>query len=113
MRFKEFADVDDTIVEYAIEEARLEVNDTWTANYNLAIVYLVAHYVSASVAAATNAGAGGGGSIASESIGRLSISYSQPNAANANAVPDDKTSTSYGRRYLEILGANFSGPLIV
>lgn len=112
MRFREFADVDDMVIEFAIEEARLEVNDSWTANYNIAIVYLVAHYVAASLA--TSGGGVSSGEIASESIGRLSITYkTTQQATTVAAVPDDKASTPYGRRYLEILGANFSGPLIV
>lgn len=111
MRFPEFTDVADPVVEFAIEEARLEVGTNWTVGYNLAIVYLVAHYVASSVAASAAGGTGDDGDIASESIGRLSISYAK--SPNADAVSDDKTSTSYGRRYVELLGRNFGGPVII
>jgi hypothetical protein len=108
MRFSEFADAEDSVIEFAIEEARLEVGSNWTSGYNLAIVYLVAHYVASSIAASQG---GSAGDIASESIGRLSISYAT--SRNADATHDDKSSTSYGRRYIELLGRNFSGPVIV
>lgn len=113
MRFPEFSGVADATIEFAIEEARTEVSDSWTDQYDIALVYLVAHYVASSIAAAASGGEGGTGQIASESIGRLSVSYAQEKSSNADATCDDKESTSYGRRYLEILGANFSGPLIV
>ncbi len=110
-RFPEFADTADAVVEFAIEEARLEVGSNWTTGYNLAIVYLVAHYVACSNAASASAGTGDDGDIASESIGRFSISYAT--AANADAVHSDKSSTSYGRRYVELLGRNFGGPVVI
>jgi hypothetical protein len=110
-RFPEFVDIDDAVVEFSIEEARLEVGTNWTSGYNLAIVYLVAHYVASAVAASASAGTGDEGNIASESIGRLSISYAQ--SAISNASQDDKSSTSYGRRYVELLGRNFGGPVVV
>lgn len=110
-RFREFADVDDPIVEFAIEEARLEVGTNWNSGYDLAIVYLVAHYISCSISASASGGGGDEGDIASESIGRLSISYAR--SPNADATPDDKTSTSYGRRYIDLLGRNFSGPVLI
>ena len=107
-RFPEFADVEDPVVEFAIEEARAEIGTNWTTGYNLAIVYLVAHYVASAVAARAR---GDGGDIASESIGRFSISYAKN--ANADAVHGDKSSTSYGRRYVELLGRNFGGPVLI
>ncbi len=109
MRFSEFADVVDPLIEFAIEEARMEVGGNWKRGYNLAIVYLTAHYIASAIAAA--ASGGGGGDVASESIGRFSISYAQ--TANANAVHDDLESTSYGRRFEELRDRNFGGPVIV
>lgn len=111
MRFPEFADVDDAVVEFAIEEARLSVGSNWTTGYDLALVYLVAHYVASSVATSTSGGTGDDGDIASESIGRFSVSYAR--SANADAVHEDKSSTSYGRRYIELLGRNFGGPVVI
>lgn len=111
MRFPEFADTDDSVIEFAIEEARLGVGTNWIKGQNIAIVYLAAHYVAASIAASLSGGTGGEGDIASESYGRFSISYAKP--ANADAVHDDFLSTSYGRRYDALLKLNFYGPVVI
>jgi hypothetical protein len=111
IRFPEFADVADPAVEFAIEEAREEIGTNWTIKYNTAIVYLVAHYIACGIAAVASGGSGDGGDIASESIGRFSISYAT--SANSEATHDDKSSSSYGRRYLDLLGRNFGGPLVI
>jgi len=111
LRFPEFRDVDDSVVEFAIEEARLGVSSGWSVGYNVALAYLAAHYVASAVAASESGGTGSDGAIASESIGRMSISYRQ--GVNANAAQDDLTSTSYGRKYQELVDRNFGGPVIV
>jgi hypothetical protein len=113
MRFPEFADVDDAVIEFAIEEARLEVGTNWTSGQNVAIVYLTAHYVACSVSTSLSGGTGDTGPIASESIGRLSISYQNNGNGAVNAVQGDKSSTSYGRRFNELLGRNFGGPVVI
>lgn len=114
LRFPEFVSVGDEVIEFAIERARLEVGDgsTWTKGASVALLYLVAHYVASAKAAAASGGTGGGGAIASESFGRISISYAQPQS-KVEPVADDRESTSYGREYLTLVEANFSGPLIV
>lgn len=114
MRFPELADVDDPVVEFAIEEARADMGDgsNWSVNADLAMVYLSAHYVACAVQAASSGGGGGSGDIASESIGRLSITYAR-STASVEATPDDKETTSYGKRYLAIVEGNFSGAGIV
>jgi hypothetical protein len=111
MRFPEFAEIDDSVIEFAIEEARLEVGDNWLeATASIALAYLVAHYVAASRDRVDEA-AGSSGDVASESFGRFSITYAKNSASTASST--DKESSPYGLRYLEILGANFSGPVIV
>lgn len=112
MRFPEFEDVDDYLIEFAIEEARLGVGTNWTTGYNIAIVYLTAHYVAAGVAA-VDAANDDSGEIASESIGRMSISYKTSAASNTNAVGSDLSSSSYGKRYEELRGLNFGGPVLI
>lgn len=108
-RFPEFADVDDAVVEFAIEEAALEVGSNWTSGYNIAIMYLTAHYIASAITASAASGTGAAGDIASESIGRFSYSY----AAVATASADDKSSSSYGSRYLELRDRNFGGIVVV
>lgn len=111
-RFPEFSSVSDAAVEFAIEEARLEVGSNWDdSSASVALLYLAAHYVAASVARSSSGGDGGSGQVRSESIGRLSITYATNE--NSSATAEDKDSTSYGRRFLEIMQANFAGPVIV
>ncbi len=112
LKFPVFVDTDDTTIEFAIEEAALTVTDTWEVQGSLALMYYAAHLIAAGVAAA-NAFEGGGGAVASETIGRMSITYKAPTVTNANAVADDLSSTSYGRRFEEIRALNFGGPVIV
>lgn len=107
-RFPEFADVEDAVVEFAIEEAALEVKGNWTIGYNLAIVYLTAHYIASAVAASASS-VGGGGDIASESFGRISISYAQGSTASHS----DLTTSSYGERFIALRDRNFGGPVVV
>lgn len=109
LRFPEFSEVEDSVIEFAIEEARLEVSTNWTHKYNVAINYLVAHYVACSVA--ESASAGSDGEIASESWGRFSVTYAQ--GGNSGAERTSKDSTSYGRRYMQLLNANFGGPVVI
>ncbi len=113
MRFTEFADVSDPQVEFAIEEARVEFGSgaNWTAGADIGLAYLVAHFLSCSIANAASGGTGGE-TIASESIGRLSISYAQK-ASDPKTSQDDYSSTSYGLRYLSLVQKNFSGAQII
>ncbi len=113
LKFPEFVDVEDVTIEFAIEEARESVGGNWTTKYNLAIMYLSAHYIAAGQAASNAFSGGSGGEIASESIGRLSISYKTSAASNSDATPDNLSSSSYGRRYIELRGLNFGGPVVI
>lgn len=110
MRFPEFADVDDAVIEFAIEEARLGVGTNWTVNYNIAIVYLTAHFIAAAQQAADDA-EGDSGEIASESIGRLKISYKK--TAASDVVSTDTKSSTYGKRYEFYRDQNFGGPVVI
>lgn len=112
MRYPEFEDVDDYLIEFAVEEAREVVGSNWTTGYNRAIIYLTAHYVAAGVAA-VDAANDDSGEIASESIGRMSISYKTSAASNVDAVASDLSSTSYGKRYVELRDLNFGGPVLI
>ncbi len=106
-RFSEFADVADAVIEFAIEEAALEVGSNWVTGYNIAIVYLTAHYVASAVAESDASSSGG--DIASESFGRISISYAQ----GSTATHTDKESSSYGKRFIELRDRNFGGPVVI
>ncbi len=111
IRFPEFAGVADATIEFIIAEAVQVVGDTWDIQQDLAVMYLVAHHVSCSIAAAASGGTGSDGTIVSESIGRLSRTYARAAASDASQSSTLK-STSYGKRFLEIQRGNFPGPVI-
>lgn len=121
LKFLEFADIDDSIIEFAIEEASYSGGGNWTRGYDIAVMYLSAHLISAGLASKiaidTMLGSSDG-LISKETIGRMSIAYKVDDpaaaaASNAGATVDDFESSSYGRRYLEMRDMNFGGPVIV
>jgi len=113
LKFPEFINTSDTAIEFALEEAAITVTDSWTVNGSIAIMYYAAHLIASGQAAANSFEGGSGGEIASESIGRLSISYKTNTASNASATFDDFASSSYGRRYIELRSLNFGGPVVI
>jgi len=115
LKFPEFSDVDDMTIEFAIEEASYGGGDHWTVGYDTAVMYLAAHLISAGKAAADEMSGDSSGAIQSESIGRMSISYKKDDrySSNSSAMVDELASSSYGRRYIEIRGMNFGGPVVV
>lgn len=116
LKFPEFIDVADMTIEFAIEEAAIGFTDDdsngWVSSGSLALMYKSAHLIACGQVALDTFSGGGGGEIASESIGRLSISYKN-GSTNSSAVYDDFASSSYGRRYIELRDMNFGGPEII
>jgi len=115
LKFPEFADVSDTTIEFAIEEAAMAFpeENCWTSGGDFALMYYAAHIIASGQVAANSFSGGSGGEIASESIGRLSISYKTNTASNSEATFDNLASSSYGRRYIEMRGMNFGGPVVI
>lgn len=109
-KFHEFGSEADTHIEFAIEEASLNVDDTWLeGDRRLAVMYLTAHYLKVAI---SRAASDTGQQIASERIGEISISYHptpQPTMVNQS----DLTTTPYGTRFLELAKFNFPGVLVV
>jgi hypothetical protein len=107
MKFSEFADttaVPDAMIEMAIEEANLGVDNSWLAsNVNLGLLYLTAHYLMVTISRAESAT---GQQVQSESYGsELKITYK----VKDDVPPTDATlldTTPYGIRYLELVGMN-------
>lgn len=108
LKFPEFASVADATIEFAIEEAALEVDDTWIPKQaTLAVMYLAGHHLMVSVSRSES---GSGQRIKSESMDGMSITYDTD-----TTIPDsgDYDTTSYGKRYLELLGGNVAGVLLI
>lgn len=114
-RFPIFNDVEDAIVDACLAEATATVDESWReADYAPAILYLTAHLV-----ATDNSGeeeaveiGSGGGAIASESFGGMSISYDSGSTANDAASKSQWGSTEYGRRFYNMLKRN-KPPVVV
>ncbi len=104
LKFPEFGALDDATVEFAIEEAARNVDDSWLANdATLALLYLAAHYLMVSQMRAV---ASTGQVVQSERMGEMSVTYAgfpQPTATDAM----DLRTTLYGIRYLELAHINF------
>jgi hypothetical protein len=106
LRFPEFTNESDAEIEFAIEEAARQVDDTWTVGDQAnAVLYLSGHYVMVSIARRESAT---GQRVTRESLGDMSWSFE-----NTRPAADDLESTQYGQRYRALLRRNFSGGLIV
>lgn len=110
MKFPEFAGEDDARIEFAIEEAARNVDDTWRAkDKNLAWMYMTAHYLSVAI---NNATVVNNKQVVSERIGEISVTYAQGPAPSPKD-PTDLSSTSYGQRYRELSKLNFPPIMVI
>jgi hypothetical protein len=104
LKFPEFAQLDDATVEFAIEEASRNVDDSWLPkDATLGLLYLAAHYLMVGQQRAQSAT---GQVVQSEKMGEMSITYAQFPQINATDASDLKT-TLYGVRFLELAHINF------
>lgn len=108
LRFPEFKETPAYKINAAMIEVMRSVDETWIeGDYIPAILYLTAHVLSGDISAAETVG--NGGEIASESIGRISISYRQTASGGGAGL----LSTSYGTKYAELRRLNHPPFLIV
>jgi len=109
LKFPEFADQEDQTIEFAIEEATRNVDDTWLPkDQTLAIMYYAAHILEIVISRAES---GTGQLIRSETIGRMSITYATPDQ-NPKSF-DDLTSTVYGTRFRDLVIKNFPAVAVI
>jgi|ERR1700719_1416090 len=109
MKFPEFTDVPSTQIEFAIEEAALNVDSTWGTRQVLGLLYWTAHIL---MFAISRAASGTGQQIASESFaGVMSITYQ--NAPPLDADQDDLSATPYGLRVRALMEAQFPAVAII
>jgi len=108
-RFPEFETVADSAVGFAITEAARNVDQSWVeADQIRAVSLLTAHYL-----AVGGASAGvDGRAVVSETIGPISVTYAQVQAAAGKASSQLET-TAYGRLYQSLLRKNRGGPVPV
>lgn len=115
-RFPIFADKDEAVVDACLLEATNTVDTSWReVDYAPAIMYLAAHLLAVDNSAegeSVSVG-GGGGAIASESFGGMSISYDGGGAAADAAAKSQWGSTEYGRRFYAMVKRNKPGPVTI
>lgn len=117
-RFPIFEDTDDGVIEALLIEASGQVDTSWReSDYQPAIMYAAAHLVATDNSGEgeeVERGAAGGGQIASESFGQMSISYSTGSSQPGSLSASERWgSTEYGRRYLALLKQNKPAIVVV
>lgn len=95
----EYATLDDEVIQNFIDMAAEYVSRTYwgSSRANLVQALYAAHLMKC--LGADGSGAGGGGAIASESLGPLSVSYSE---AETGSI-DDLSSTAYGAQIKQLM----------
>jgi hypothetical protein len=109
-RFPNLADTDEVVIQACLDEAARSVDDSWLSqtDYTGGLLYLAAHLVAtdnSTEGTSVTIGAGGGG-VASESFGGMSISYDKSAGVNDAASKSQWGSTEYGRRFYRLLKLN-------
>lgn len=114
-RFPAFATVDDAVVSQAITEAMRSVDQTWTeGDYTLAIMLRAAHILTLDGfgdAAEAKAAASGASGYKTMKSGALTLERFAPGEQGGNNG-SLLASTSYGRRFLDLLRLNRGGPRV-
>lgn len=116
-RFPAFASVDDDVVNVALAEAGLQVDETWVseADFKLGINLLTAHLL-------TMDGHGAGAEAESAAAGALgfktmksgNLTLERFSASEAGSGSRDTLSlTSYGKRFLDLRKRNIPGVAVV
>jgi hypothetical protein len=112
IRYPAFTGVDNTVVDYWINDAKRFVTTSWIeTDYAPGLMALAAHNMAIG-------GLGTGGAALAElpagvsrfKSGSLDVTLTDA-AANAR-MTGDYSSTIYGQEYLRLLGANRGGPLV-
>lgn len=108
--FPDFEDVEDTLVQIALDAAGQFVDEAWGESQIAANMYLAAHFLS--MAQAASGGDTTGQVVTSESIGRIHVSYAASQAAAAGAG-GSLGQTTYGIVFGNMLTAQGYGIAIV
>ena len=99
-RFPEFSNISDATVDINIQDAEIMVTKSkWGKLYDIGVAYLAAHSLALSVKSA-NGNSGAVNQVASKSVEGISVSYA---VAQGTVAEDYYQSTTYGKRYLNLL----------
>jgi glucose dehydrogenase len=104
-----FVDLTNSYIDAVMLEASRFVDESWLEpDYQPALMFLTAHMLVSE--GALGARADTAGLITSEKLGDAAVTYG--NAVSEMKSVSDYTSTSYGRRYLQLLRVNQPGVMI-
>lgn len=104
-RYPAFTDVDDALIDAVIAEAARNVDESWCeADYQPAIMALTAHMLIEEGALGRNVEAAG--PITSSKLGDAQDSYGGLSTSQASG---EYSSTSYGRKYMQLRAVNCQG----
>lgn len=113
--FPQFESVDDGVLQTALDEAGLYVDDTWTMPDAItATFYLAAHFVSVTLMTASTGGISGT-QVTQEHIGQISVSYgagASSGSTRSSGYPSLQT-TNFGLMFLALMRRHSPGIAIV
>jgi len=108
--FPEFADQPDAAVEFAIEQASRNVDDSWLEkDRTLALLFLSAHYLMVGIQRSQSAT---GQIVTGERMGEMSVNYGSIPGPGPNAM-SDLDATLYGIRFKELANINFPSVAVI
>jgi hypothetical protein len=110
--FPELESVDDGVLQTALDEAALFVDDTWAANDIAAATFFLAGHFAFTAQSASGTG---GQPVSSERIGQIAVTYAVTSgtaSASGGGYPS-LSNSSYGLMYLALMRRNSPGILIV
>lgn len=108
--FPQFENVDDSVVQTALDEAALFVGEDWPSqDAQAATFYLAGHFI---VTAQASAG-GEGRPITSEHIGQISVTYASSAASGSSTSYPSLSNSSFGLMFLAMMRRNSPGIAIV
>lgn len=111
IRFPEFGSVLDARVQLFLDDAELELDTSrWGDRYDKGQALLAAHYLTLSLKAASGASSSSG-TVASKSIGDVSVSYAV--ASSVSKTEDFYSSTIYGLEYLVLARLVGAGMVVI
>lgn len=116
-RFPEFASVEDATVQVFMDEAIMEVNDTWIEEYRTpGVLHLTAHLLASQglgVSTPGDSGASVTGGVKRRTVGDVTTEFNGISSGGGSGLVGTYSTTRYGQRYLEMKRINFPAVLAV
>jgi hypothetical protein len=102
IRFPEFVSVDDSRIQFWLDDAQLEVGEpAWGTLYEKGVMLLSAHLLSVDQSNSDEDESGGAtGNVTSRSVGDVSVSFAK--ATSDSSSDDWYLQTNYGSEYLRL-----------